>query len=150
MEHMTSDLFERMRRRELAPGELLVALRHMSACPACSALAERSFDGDVAGMHAALRSATPTEHPDPELELIPYADGTAGAATREIVESHLEDCDACRAEVADLRTFAKSMQPRRDWMWLAVAAALAVLIALAVMMNARRDIAPPAPPVVST
>lgn len=147
---MTSDLFDRLLRRELAPAELLVALRHISTCPACSALAEASFGGDVAALHETLRGATTTEHPDPERELIPYVDGTADAATREIVESHLEDCEACRAEVADLRAFARQIRPRRSLTWLAVAAALAVLIAVALMLIARRETAPPSPPVVST
>lgn len=147
---MNSDLFDRLRRRELPAAELLAALRHMSACPACSVLAEESFHGDVAALHEALRSATPTEHPDPEQELIPYVDGTADAATREIVEGHLEECDLCRAEVADLRAFARELKPRRTMVWLAVAAALAVLIAIAVMMGTRRRIAPNEPPVAST
>ena len=96
-----------------------------------------------------IHGTTDDEHPDPDRELIAYVDGTLDAATREIIETHLEDCDTCSAEVRDLRAAAAELKPRRNWIWLAVAAALAVLIAIAVLMNTRRENRSQSPPVIS-
>jgi len=160
---MTPDTLERLRRRELAPAELVTVLRHVGGCATCASLGENVFAGDIAALRESVEGAAPSDHPDPDTELMAYVDGTADAATREIVESHLEDCASCRAEVRDLRAAAaeyrggQALLPVRGQArvpvlhrWLAVAAAVIILIAVAVMLSNRRTRDPQLPPVVTT
>jgi len=87
----------------------------------------------------------PERHLDFDTELAPYAGGTAGPAEREIVESHLDDCAMCRAEIEDLQRLAPAMRSRRPWRVLALAASLAIAVIAAVLLLARRERAPVQP-----
>lgn len=75
-------------------------------------------------------------------ELAAWVDGTERSAA---AEEHLAECDVCSAEVADLERLRESMEPRRNWIWyaLAAAAALAVVIALTVIRRPQRPSEPP-------
>lgn len=75
----------------------------------------------------ALETAEPF-HPDFEL-LARVAEKSADAIDREVVETHVADCSSCRAELDDLRLYARSL---RSSVWpraLAMAASLAIVIA---------------------
>lgn len=153
MEHMTRDTLERLRRRELAPAELVKVLRHVSDCPQCAELGEEMFAGDLAALRdTGSIGETSSEHPDADTELMAYVDGRADAASREIIETHLEECESCRAEVRGLRAAAAEFaSARRSTWWLAVAAILIILIAIAVMVDNRPAGGPrQRPPVIST
>jgi anti-sigma factor RsiW len=76
-----------------------------------------------------LTSAPDAGHLDAATQLIPYVDGQVDAADREIIESHLDDCAMCRAEVDDLRTML-ARRPRATPWWIAFAAAAAVATTL--------------------
>jgi len=79
------------------------------------------------------------DHPTYEM-LEQVVDGAADDVTREIVESHAAVCPACDAELRDLREFAHA--PRAKTLplrWLAAAAALLVVIAIAVLIATQRN-----------
>lgn len=140
--HLTGETLARFTRRELPPGELLVTARHLGECAECRA---RAGTADAHALHAALRpDPADTAHLDPETELIPYAGGTAGPATREIVETHVEDCASCRAELRELEALRTAPRPRRIPVLAIAAAAAAIAIALLLVLYANRS-APPVP-----
>src|ERR1044071_8232998 len=77
-------------------------------------------------------------HPDDE-ELFAFVDGTLSNPELEIVESHLEDCRLCRADVEDLRR----LKPRARVRWMFAAAAAIVIAALSVLLIPNRTVPPP-------
>lgn len=85
------------------------------------------------------------DHPAYEL-IEQVVDGAADDVTREIVESHAAVCPACEAELRDLREFAYSPPKSFPLLWLAVAAALLVLIGIAsfvvLQRNSAQDLTP--------
>jgi hypothetical protein len=85
-------------------------------------------------------------HLELDTDIIPFLGGTLDATGREIVESHLDDCATCRAEVNDLRGAVLTRAPRR-WVPLAIAASLAI-VATIVLLS--RDRGPVAQPVTTT
>lgn len=129
--HMTTAMLDRISRRELPPPELAVALRHIGDCPTCARLAGKSIESKIDTMRERLAIADDSPHIDPETELAQYIDGTLASVEREIVETHLEDCAMCRAEVDDLMAAAKP--PGRFWpvpLLAMAAAAAAILVTL--------------------
>ncbi|MEA2490325.1 MAG: hypothetical protein QOH21_2117 [Acidobacteriota bacterium] len=76
-------------------------------------------------------------HPDLDLELFPYVDGTLPPERSASVDEHLEICARCREDVEDLR----AVQPRRAghharrWPLALAASLLAVAIAAGMMMR---------------
>lgn len=79
------------------------------------------------------------EHPDAETTLVAFVDGTLDAASAEVVEAHLAECEVCREDVADLREVSRERSRSR---WLPAAAAI-VLVAAGVAAYLGRDGAPP-------
>jgi len=79
--------------------------------------------GDIRQLARDLAASEPA-HLDFE-QVASYAEGSADAIDRELVESHIAHCARCRREVRDLAEFAR---PRSRRVWLAVAAALAIAI----------------------
>ncbi|HYI10802.1 MAG TPA: hypothetical protein VEK57_17210 [Thermoanaerobaculia bacterium] len=108
--HVTRETLTRLRQHELQPQELTDALRHIGTCSACALLAAPAID--AADLHAAITTPE-VGHLDPLGQLIPYVDRALDTADREIVESHLQDCAMCRAEVDDLRALAGRKAMRR-------------------------------------
>lgn len=94
----------------------------------------------------------PERHLDFDTELAPYAGGAAGPAEREIVESHVEDCAMCRAELDDLQRLAAAMRSTRPMplRLLALAASLVIAVIAAVLLLARREPAPIQPSPIAT
>lgn len=68
-------------------------------------------------------------------DIAAYAEGSADAIDRELVESHIAHCPRCRREVRDLAAFAR---PRRRWL-LAAAAMIALVILGGVLVATRRS-----------
>lgn len=152
--HLTGDIVGRLRRRELSRDELAPALRHISECASCEALASEELSADVARMRDVLaeEAGEPPRHLE-EAELFGWVDGSLDPAARDEVRLHLDECKLCRDDVADLeRLRMRDDAPAsRAWTWFAAAAAAAALI---LMYFAGPDTAPravpDAPPAVAT
>ena len=154
-EHLTEQQIESFRQRKMSPEWLRTAHQHLAVCEMCRA--RLSTPGQVAFAFAALErelqqaDAEEDEHLRYQ-QLSGYVDEELREIDREIVESHLEDCAACAAEVRDLRAFKSTITakeseilkttPRREqsvawWNWLArwnpvrgVAAAIGIILIL--------------------
>jgi len=153
--HVTEETWSRLRRRELDPAELLDALAHLRSCGTCAARGEDLAAEGGAGVRGVLRMPAVERHLDPETELIAYVDGTLDRAERELADTHLDDCALCRADVEDLRAFARPRRgQRRVWTAaLAVAATVAVIVTALSLVRQQTADAPPAistPPLAAT
>lgn len=142
-------MLERLERQELDPAAVLEVGRHLGECSECARLAEevgQDESGDAV-RRILLDDLAETRHLDPDTELFPYADGSADAATREIVETHIEYCATCRADLEVLRRKPRS-RGRLGWV-LAAAAVLAGLVAFLTLRTPPAPTPPSRPPVVS-
>jgi hypothetical protein len=140
MKHVSSDTLHRFRARQLAPAEIIAVAEHLRACSAC---ASADVTPEVAAFHESMREAEGDEaHIEPN-RLIDYVDGDAGAAERELIQSHLDDCAMCSSEVLDLMRLTKKLSRARrlsllGMSGLAAAAAIATLLFLRPMPRAPR------------
>lgn len=151
--HVTDDDLRRIRHGEMPPSDVAAAGRHLAACTGCASRASASVGDRPAAMFArVIGEAELYEHPDPETELPAYVEGSLDAETRARVTQHLEDCDVCREDVADLE--AMRFQRRRPSSpairWLAAAAALLVIAASAIFVWMQSRAITPAPPSAAT
>lgn len=107
-DHLSEQQIERYAGRSLTAVELLTADEHLAECAECreKARASAGLSTGASSLHAGLTTpdVEEPEHPDYE-QLEGYVDGTLGAVDREIVEGHLEFCESCAADVAELRPF---------------------------------------------
>jgi hypothetical protein len=103
-EHISVKKIEQYRKRQLAVGELLALDDHLAQCEAC-----RVQISTTSAPHLSPTGLIPTlateafEHPAYE-QFAAYVDGQLDSVEREIVESHLSCCRACRREISDLET----------------------------------------------
>lgn len=142
--HVEKEMLGRLARRELAPSEIAAVLRHAGTCPECARLASRDLEAEADLLQAMLAGdAEASAHPDHE-ELVAYIDGTLGAAEREIVESHLDDCPRCSTDVGDLLAL-RPTKPRMTRLRTAVIAAVAATIAAVMILLRSDDAVVPAP-----
>lgn len=148
--HVTEETLARLAHGQITSEDASDVIGHLRSCVPCASLGRRTAEPELAHLRASLGTVgkiAEERHLDPEAELIPYVDGTLGPVEREIVETHLDDCAMCAAEVADLRAAVRPA-PRR-W-WLGVVAAvlfLGVLVAVILALRSSR-LAPAPPPVV--
>ena len=151
--HVTGEKLRRLARRELGPREIAEVLRHVGACEECARAAAAEADAHPDSLQTMIGDDEGPWHPEPA-DIAAYADGTAGPAGREIVESHLEDCALCREDVEDLATLRRRRSRRRAWrIAIATAAAIvAVVISVLLLRSRRSEPGPPSPsaPVVTT
>jgi hypothetical protein len=75
-------------------------------------------------------------------ELFAFADGTLPPVESEIVASHIEECDLCRDDLADLRRLRAMRPPRRTMRWTIAAIAASLAIAFGALLIARRPAIP--------
>ncbi|HWS73315.1 MAG TPA: zf-HC2 domain-containing protein, partial [Thermoanaerobaculia bacterium] len=130
-EHLSGEEAGRYRHRALSAAELLRIDEHLATCTECrGSLASAD---DLASL-AALLSSADLSHLEYE-QLAAYADGSADAIDRELVDTHAADCALCRRELKDLQKFAQ--KPPHLWRW-AIAAAAAILIAIFVTVPGPR------------
>lgn len=151
--HVTAEMLGRLARRTLAGAELTTTLRHVGECGICADRAAAALEPEVDAMRNELAAAQESPHIDPETELAAYVNGTLGPVAREIVETHLEDCAMCRAEIDDLMKFARP-PARRSAIPLFAAAAAATAVVTTVLLTRRTGVTEPhtppvAPPVVT-
>ncbi len=116
MQHLSLDQLSKLREGALSGDELLAADDHLAECQECRAqlaaepAASLCWSELVAGMRA---SAAAADQHVPYALLQAYVEGNGAEIDRARVESHLRECDSCRAEEAELRQFAAGYQQRR-------------------------------------
>jgi hypothetical protein len=146
MTHLSRETIERLNRKQLAPGEMLAALRHIGGCPECASAA-MPLASTLQTIRELTTDASGDTHLDPEIDMFPYVENRLHPADREVVESHLDECAMCRAEIDDLRSTA---QPRRRSsrarLLIATAAAAVVGVALFMRVPERTPAASSGPP----
>lgn len=115
-DHISQQQIERYRQAIMSPSELIAAFDHISLCKAC-----REQMGDAEPLQNAfvalgpdLEAAAIAEpaHLLPD-QMTAYADATASDVDREIVESHLEFCEQCKAEMVELRELKTALSSGR-------------------------------------
>jgi hypothetical protein len=128
------------REGNLAAHDLLFVDDHISTCPDCRESV--SMDASVAARRWA--EAIGGAHLSYELmERRVDGDGTPDESAD--VREHMEICEPCASEVADLESFARPLPRMRPWRWLALAAA-AAFVAFLVVIFATRDRGEVVPP----
>lgn len=115
-EHLTEQQIESFHRRKMSPDGLCAVHRHLAVCEVCR---ERlSTPGHVALAFTAFeRELRQVDAEDDHLhyqQLSDYVDDELREIDREIVESHLEACAECTAEVSDLRAFKSTITTKES------------------------------------
>ncbi|HEY6333500.1 MAG TPA: zf-HC2 domain-containing protein, partial [Blastocatellia bacterium] len=101
-DHLTDRQLELYRRRSLPPDELLLVNDHLFSCDSCF---ER-FDPEpvsIRDINSLLLG--PDDHPDEDTlyeRMEGYVDHKLSPGERREFQGHIEKCEACREEVADL------------------------------------------------
>lgn len=147
MEHLNLEQFARLRAGRLAGADLLAADDHLASCAQCRdnlqmapAAAEMWTDLDRQYRAASLAAESHVTFDN----LRAYVDGNASPADRMRLETHLLECEDCRAEARDLKSFAAQLQSpvRRYWILAPIAAALLMGV---VLMRFHQPAQPQAP-----
>lgn len=100
--HLTKEEFRSYVRRELRPDDILAVDDHLDSCPECMRLVEGSNSpGSKSSLVAEILELEEIEHLTFE-QLASYVDKQADKIERSIIELHLNDCDGCRADVAEM------------------------------------------------
>jgi hypothetical protein len=127
-EHLSSEQLDRLRRSDVGAAELFAWGDHLQVCDECS----RAASGDR------VLSIDSEENTHLEFDLLhALVEDRADAIDREIADTHLEDCATCRAELADLRLFAKQERTSPWRRWVVAAAAVLALIVTGLVMTPR-------------
>ncbi|MEW6126212.1 MAG: zf-HC2 domain-containing protein [Acidobacteriota bacterium] len=111
LEHLTSEQIEQYRARRLKPEEFLQADRHLFSCAVCRAqLPPGELQSAFSKLKRNLQTASDRDsHLDYQL-LEAFVDNRANELDREIVESHIEMCSDCAAELKELQAFAAMLK----------------------------------------
>lgn len=153
-EHLTDQQVVRFRRRAMDADELLAAGDHLAVCPECRRACRRpELQGSISALRDDIRSVE-ADHLVYEL-LEAKVDGRLDEVEREIVDSHLEVCPQCAAELGDLRTAKAALAvaatlprgARLRALWRPLSLSAAAAVALVVWFAARPDANRQAPPV---
>jgi len=129
--HVTREELRALREHRLDAGAIAGILQHLSGCGTCGAMAGEGIEAGpaLASLRAGLAEAA---HPDLELEIFAYADGTLDRQRRAAVDEHLFTCSRCREDLADARTERAQRQAPRRVIWSALAAAAIIAIVTAI------------------
>ena len=108
--HLTARQIEDFNRRLASPSELLAAMSHIASCEACreQVSSEQKTRAAVVSFQGDLRRHAHSDHLSYEALALCVDEGLS-QADREVLESHLEICSPCAAELADLRAFKAEM-----------------------------------------
>ncbi|HYC90088.1 MAG TPA: zf-HC2 domain-containing protein [Thermoanaerobaculia bacterium] len=138
--HATPEILEQLRARRLPPAEVLAVTRHLATCRECAELAASRVDA-VRAARAVEAQLAGEPHPEAEI-LFRLVAGTLDTRARTAVEEHLAGCTSCREDFHDLRSAAASVQPHRWnrwWLFLAAAAALAIVVGATLWLRPPAD-----------
>lgn len=135
--HLTQTELEELRAGRMAPDRLPAAMRHLHGCSECGAALK------LPPISAAFADTDDDETEHVDIELATYLAGTVDQARKRTIDDHLAWCAECRADLDDLRAWAKTAQPRRrrPVRWI-IAAAAAAAIAVIIYILAPRLFAP--------
>jgi hypothetical protein len=119
MKHLEIEQLKKYGERRLNPEEMTQAVLHLDECGACFESFQTMFPAlSDAAREVSLGDLTADDaeifHLDYDEHLRPYIDYEADEVTREIVESHLENCQFCVRAVRELREFSDSLHLRED------------------------------------
>src|SRR5438093_1092471 len=106
--HLSEQQIEDYRQRKMAPGELLFADDHLAACEECRRRVgrDRKLLASIANLRTDLLAAADNEPEHLLYEQIEaYVDDKLNEVDREVIDTHLELCLQCKAEVEDLFAF---------------------------------------------
>lgn len=108
--HLTARQIEDFNARSASPAELLSTMNHIASCEACreQLSSERKTRAAVESLRTNLYRQAEGNHLSYE-ELARCVDDRLSQADRKVVETHLEVCSPCAAELADLRAFRAEM-----------------------------------------
>ena len=116
-EHLSDLDIERYRRRKMAPAELLASNDHLAICERCY---QRSVkEGQLERAYALLRTdlneldRAGRDHLAYD-HIAAYVDDKVSGDEAKIIESHIELCQQCEAEVSDLRALKETLQADED------------------------------------
>lgn len=106
LEHPTTRQLEEYNRRTLAPEIFMVVHHHVSLCPVCEEKCDpfRRASDDYENLWQAVKPQ-PSDQPYhlSYEEVVGYVNEELGEIDLEIVETHLEDCAACREDIVRMR-----------------------------------------------
>ena len=115
MTHLDTDTVERYQQRVLSPPELLAVDDHLDECQNCRLLLDPDQEASVAlvleeGAEGGLFHLS-------REQLAAHLDGELDDIDGEIAVAHLDQCEQCAAELADLRAFKAEMSthPRMQY-----------------------------------
>jgi len=137
--HLTKEELKSYADRVLRPDDLLAVDDHLDSCPECMRLVEgNNSPGSKSSLVAEILELEEIEHLTFE-QLASYVDKQADKIERSIIELHLNDCDGCRSDVAEMaalrdqitipdRAPAETSAPRRWFGWKILVPAFALLL----------------------
>lgn len=104
---------------QLSNDDVMQTILHLDSCPRCFNVMQKMFpslsgtDREVSfDALAAEKEESEIFHLDYEEHLRPFVDFKTDAVTREIIESHLQNCSFCARELRELREFSDSLKLR--------------------------------------
>ena len=118
MKHLEIEQLKKYGERGLSGDEVTQAVLHLDECAACFDSFEKMFPA----LSDRAREVSPGDltaddgevfHLDYDEHLRPYVDFEMDETTREIVESHLQNCLFCERAVRELREFSDSLRLRQ-------------------------------------
>ena len=112
MKHPDDEKLVRYVSRQNTPGEMIAVILHLESCQECAAKVQNLSAFENPEQMSLMENDAIAFHLDYDEHLRPFVDHEADAATREIVETHVQDCGACAFEVRELREFSESLRLR--------------------------------------
>jgi len=111
-QHLSEQIMERYRSGELSPAEVLALDDHLAECESCKAERrnnETSREARAQVISALQQQTTFEEAHLAYQQLADYVDHVLSDVDRELMDSHLESCQSCSAEVRDLEATKASL-----------------------------------------
>ncbi len=111
-EHVTAQQIEQYRSKGMPPEDLLAFDRHVAQCGKCRD--QLAGEEPVTALLAGLASAAAAPEHLSYDQMTAYVDAKSDDLDREIVESHVELCARCAAELGDLAAFAQRLSAETE------------------------------------
>jgi anti-sigma factor RsiW len=105
LKHVTAEQIEQYRSKGMPSEDLLAFDRHLAQCGECRK--QLASGEQVTALLTGLAAASEAPEHLSYDQMTAYVDAKSGDLDREIVESHVELCARCAAELGDLAAFAQ-------------------------------------------